>query len=118
MKVINGTCEKQNMVKIHVENEWRQSTKTIMKIKIVKILALKVKHMKIMTINQDNEIKIMRIKTIELKSWWSKLWIFDLKSWKHEHHGHQPRLWNWNHKDQNHDLATSKVDNMKIKPST
>jgi hypothetical protein len=32
------------------------------------ILALKVKHMRIMTINQDNEIKSMRIKTIKLKS--------------------------------------------------
>jgi len=31
-------------------------------------LALKVKHMRIMTINQDNEIKIMKIKTIKLKS--------------------------------------------------
>ncbi len=32
------------------------------------LLALKVKHMRIMIINQDNEIKIMRIKAIKLKS--------------------------------------------------
>jgi len=106
------------------------------------LLALKVKHMRIMTINQDNEIKIMRIKIIKLKSWWSKLWISKLKiesmnimainqdcefeiihikamTYQHQKlttwkSNHQPRPLNWK-KNWNYKFLTLKIKHVKIK---